>query len=629
MAQHNAFILTYFDKNIKINLYQIINFEVIMQLTSKNLMRKWKEFWTSKNHKEIKGASLIPTDNSVLFTTAGMQPLIPYLSGKPHPLGRRLFDIQPCLRTNDIDEVGDNRHHTMFFMMGNWSLGDYFKKEAISWSWEFLTDPKWLNISPDRLAVTVFEGDETVPRDETSAKLWQECGLPKERIFFFPKKDNWWEIGGGVGLCGPDTEIFYDTGKSSCGEHCDPSCDCGKWVEIWNNVFMEFNVEKLGAPITKLPQQNVDTGMGLERIECVLNGYDSTFRNDCFKRPIEILETLSNKKFDFSNEFGKYFCIICDHIRASVFLLGDIQPTTPSNVGQGYILRRLIRRAVNCARKLDINPKDLVKVADAYVQYYKDDFENFVKVEKFILDEIVAEVEKFEHAIEGGIKEFNAITENMKAGDTISGKTAFRLFDTFGFPLDLTIDLANERGIKVDKQGFDLAFAEHQQKSRDNSGAMFKGGVAEAKTEEEQKILRRLHSATHLMLAALRKVVGNTVEQRGSNITVERLRYDFTCDHKLSADELKQVEDLVNDAIARDMPITCEEMTLEQAKKSGAIGIFESKYGDKVKVYTMGDFSKEICGGPHAEHTGELGHFRILKEESSSSGVRRIKAVLE
>lgn len=598
-------------------------------ITGKTLMRKWREFWLSKEHKEIKGASLIPSDNSVLFTTAGMQPLIPYLSGKPHPLGKRLFDIQPCLRTNDIDDVGDNRHHTMFFMLGNWSVGDYFKKEAISWSWEYLTDPKWLNIPKEKLAVTVFQGDDTVPRDEVSAQIWQDCGMDKSRIFYFPKKDNWWEIGGGVGLCGPDTEIFYDTGKPACCAECNPSCDCGKWVEIWNNVFMEFNVESIGAPLTKLPQQNVDTGMGLERIECVLNGYDSTFRNECFVKPIETLESLSGKKFDFENEFGKYFCIICDHIRASVFLLGDIQPTTPSNVGQGYILRRLIRRAVNCARKLGVEPNKLVDIADNYIQYYKEDFENFVKVEKFILDEILAEIQKFEHAIEGGIKEFNNITSKLNEGDTIDGKTAFRLFDTFGFPLDLTVDLATERGLKVDKDGFAENYAQHQQKSRDNSGAMFKGGVAEANSEQEKEILRKLHSATHLMLASLRKVVGDYVEQRGSNITPERLRFDFVCDHKLSPEEISQVENLVNDAISRDLPITCEEMTVEQAKASGAIGIFDSKYGDKVTVYTMGDFSKEICGGPHANRTGELGTFKILKEESSSSGVRRIKAVLK
>ena len=600
-----------------------------MQYTSKILMRKWREFWTSKDHKEIKGASLIPADNTVLFTTAGMQPLIPYLLGQPHPLGKRLFDIQPCLRTNDIDEVGDNRHHTMFFMLGNWSIGDYFKKEAITWSYEYLTDPKWLNIDPAKLAVTVFEGDDTVPRDTTSAELWEKCGIPKERIYFCPRSDNWWEIGGGIGPCGPDTEIFYDTGKPACSDTCGPQCDCGKWVEIWNNVFMEFNVPHAGAQLEKLPQQNVDTGMGLERIEAVLNGYDSTFRNECFERPIEILETLSNKKFDFENESGKYFCIISDHIRASVFLLGDIQPTTPGNVGQGYILRRLIRRAVNCARKLEFDPKELVKVADAYVQYYKEDFENFATVEKFILDEIAKEIEKFEKAIEGGIREFNRITESMKSGDMIDGKTAFHLFDTFGFPLDLTVDLALERGIKVDKAGYDSAFSEHQQKSRDNSGAMFKGGVAEAHSEEEKLALRRLHSATHLMLAALRRIVGDTVEQRGSNITPERLRFDFTCDHKLSKEELTAVENMVNEQINRDLPITCEEMTVDEARASGAIGIFDDKYGDKVKVYTMGDFSKEICGGPHAKHTGELGHFKILKEESSSSGVRRIKAVLE
>lgn len=598
-------------------------------ITGKSLMRKWREFWLSKEHKEIKGASLIPADNTVLFTTAGMQPLIPYLSGKPHPLGKRLFDIQPCLRTNDIDEVGDNRHHTMFFMLGNWSVGDYFKNEAIRWSYEYLTDEKWLGIPKERLAVTVFAGDETIGRDDVSAGIWQDCGLKKEQIHFFGKKDNWWEIGSGVGLCGPDTEIFYDTGKPACCEHCDPSCDCGKWVEIWNNVFMEFNVESVGAVPTKLPQQNVDTGMGLERIECVLNGYDSTFRNECFQAPIQELEKLSGKKFDFDNEYGRSFCIIADHMRASVFLLGDINPTTPSNVGQGYILRRLIRRAVNCARNLGVKPSDLTEIAKIYIDYYKDEFENFGKVRQFIIDEISAEIQKFEHAIEGGIKEFERLTCDMKAGDTIEGKDAFRLFDTFGFPLDLTLDMANERGLKVDKAGFDIKFAEHQQKSRDNSGAMFRGGVAEAHSEDEQVALRRLHSATHLLLASLRRVVGDCVEQRGSNITPERLRFDFVCDHKLTAEELEKLETMVNEQISRDLPITCEEMTVPEAKESGAIGIFDDRYGEKVTVYTMGDFSKEICCGPHASHTGELGQFKIVKEESSSSGVRRIKAVLK
>lgn len=599
------------------------------KITGKNLMRKWREFWLSKEHKEIKGASLVPADNTVLFTTAGMQPLIPYLSGKPHPLGKRLFDIQPCLRTDDIDEVGDNRHHTMFFMLGNWSVGDYFKRDAIKWSYEYLTDPRWLNIPKDRLAVTVFAGDDTVPRDELSASIWQECGIPSERIHYFGKKDNWWEIGGGVGLCGPDTEIFYDTGKPSCCESCDPSCDCGKWVEIWNNVFMEFNVESLGAPITKLPQQNVDTGMGLERIECVLNGYDSTFKNECFVAPIATLERLSGKTFDFNNEYGKSFCIICDHIRASVFLLGDIQPTTPSNVGGGYILRRLIRRAVNCARKLGLDGMSIIEVAKDYIDYYGEDFENFGKVKDFIIDEMTKEVQKFMRAIEGGVKEFEHLTKSLNSGDTISGKDAFRLFDTFGFPLDLTIDMAMERGLNVDKEGYLERFAEHQQKSRDNSGAMFKGGVAVAASEEEQLVLKRLHSATHLMLAGLRKVVGDYVEQRGSNITPERLRFDFVCDHKLTPEEIAQVEEYVNNAIASDVEITVEEMSVEDARASGAIGIFDDKYGDKVTVYTMGEFSKEICGGPHASRTGELGVFKILKEESSSSGVRRIKAVLK
>ncbi len=599
-------------------------------LTSKLLMNMWCEFWQEKGHKQVKGASLIPNanDTSVLFTTAGMQPLVPYLLGEKHPQGTRLFSIQPCLRTNDIDEVGDNRHHTMFFMLGNWSLGDYFKKEAISWSWDFLTNPKWLDIPKNRLAVTVFKGDETVPCDNTSAKLWEEQGMPKDKIFFFPKKDNWWEMGGGVGPCGPDTEIFFDTGKPSCGEHCNPSCDCGKWVEIWNNVFMEFLIKTEGGQLSKLPNQNVDTGMGMERVVSVLNGYKSTYQNDCFAGAIEKLELLSNKKFDFDNEQGRNFAIICDHIRASVFLLGDENPTVPSNVGQGYILRRLIRRSVNCARNLEINVKELVLVAKEFIEFYADFFPQFIDKQNFILDELNKEILKFEQAIDSGLKEFNRIIQQKNNGETIDGITAFHLFDTFGFPLELTIELAKKHNINVDKKGFEKAFAEHQQKSRDASSGMFKGGVAVAVDENEKLKLAKLHTATHLLHAGLHKFVSPDANQRGSNITTERLRFDFACDHKLSQEELEKVENYVNDAIKADVEITCEEMSLEDAKKSGAIGIFESKYGEKVKVYTMGNFSKEICGGPHAGRTGELGKFKIQKEESSSSGVRRIKAIL-
>ncbi len=599
-----------------------------MELSSKKLMNMWKEFWSEKNHKQIEGASLIPKDNSVLFTTAGMQPLIPYLMGEKHPSGKRLFSIQPCLRTNDIEEVGDNRHHTMFFMLGNWSVGDYFKEDAIKWSYEFLTSEKWLNIPKNKLAVTVFAGDENVPRDEKSASLWKECGIQENHIFYFPKKDNWWEIGGGVGPCGPDTEIFYDTGKPACGEHCDPSCDCGKWVEIWNNVFMEFFVAKQGGELEKLPQQNVDTGMGMERVVSVLNGFKSTYQNDCFCDAIKVLEKLSGKTFDFEKPTGKPFAVICDHIRAVVFLLGDKNPTVPSNVGQGYILRRLIRRAVNCARDLKIDAQSLLQVAMCFIDFYKSEFPLFVTKKDFILNELSAEITKFSHTLESGLKEFNRLVESL-SGDTIDGQNAFHLFDTFGFPIELTRELAFEKGLKVDMAGFLVAFKAHQQKSRDNSGAMFKGGVAQTENEEDKKILAKLHTATHLLHSALRKVIGSTAEQRGSNITTERLRFDFVCDHKMTPDELGQVENLVNDAIKRDLPITCEEMTVKEAKESGAIGIFESKYGDKVKVYTMGDFSKEICGGPHAKSTGELGSFKILKEESSSSGIRRIKATIQ
>ena len=596
------------------------------KLTSKKLMRMWRDFWMKNNHKEIKGASLIPEDNTVLFTTAGMQPLIPYLMGKQHPLGNKLFDIQPCLRTNDIDEVGDNRHHTMFFMLGNWSLGSYFKAEAIKWSYEFLTSPQYLNIPKEKLAVTVFAGDETSPKDETASMLWQQQGLNKSQIHYFPKKDNWWEMGGGVGPCGPDTEIFYDTGKPACGPNCDPSCDCGKWVEIWNNVFMEFNVKEKGAKPEKLPKQNVDTGMGLERVVSVLNGFSSTYQNDCFEGAISVLEKASGKKFDFTKDDGRDFCIICDHIRASVFLLGDAQPTTPSNVGQGYVLRRLIRRAINCTRKLQIDEFCLLQVADEFIDFYGDEFGQFDKRREFILDELQKEIEKFENALQSGLKEFNRIIANTK--DTLDGATAFRLFDTFGFPIDLTIDLAKEHNITVDKEGYNQAMQKHQQLSRDNSGAMFKGGVAVANNSEEAIRLARLHTATHLMLGALRKVVGDYVEQRGSNITPERLRFDFLCDHKLSPEELSEVEKLVNEAIVADVPVVCETMTVDEAKKAGAIGIFDSKYGNQITVYTMGKYSKEICGGPHAKTTGELKQFKILKEESSSSGVRRIKATI-
>ena len=596
------------------------------KLTSKKLMNMWQKFWTEKNHKQIDAASLIPDDNSVLFTTAGMQQLVPYLLGQKHPQGKRLFSIQPCLRTNDIDEVGDNRHHTLFFMIGNWSIGDYFKHDAILWSYEFLTSEKWLNIPKDKLAVTVFAGDEKVPRDRESAKLWQECGIDESRIFYYPKSDNWWEIGGGVGPCGPDTEIFYDTGKPACSENCQPSCDCGKWVEIWNNVFMEFFIKEKDAPLQKLPQQNVDTGMGLERVVSVLNGFDSTYQNDCFEDAIALLERLSGKKFDFKKADSKPFAVICDHIRAAVFLLGDKRPTTPSNVGQGYILRRLIRRAINCARTLGVDADKLVDCAKCFIDFYDDMF-SFKQKQDFILKELGEEIQKFNKTLESGLKEFNKIIDKLES-KTIDGQTVFHLFDTFGFPKELTCELAKENGFDVDTEGFEKAFKNHQQLSRDNSGKMFKGGVGETQNEEDAKKVAQLHTATHLLHAALAKVLHSTALQRGSNITPERLRFDFVCDHKMTPEELAEVTRLVNEAIKADVKITCEEMSVDEAKKSGAIGIFDSKYGDKVKVYAMGEYSKEICGGPHANRTGELGTFKILKEESSSSGVRRIKAVL-
>ena len=593
-------------------------------MTVDELRNKWLAFFQSKGHTIIPSASLIPeNDPTVLFTTAGMHPLVPYLMGEKHPGGTRLCDVQKCVRTGDIDEVGDASHLTFFEMLGNWSLGDYFKKEAIAWSWEFLTSPEYLGIDPDRLAFSVFAGDENCPRDEESAAYWMQCGVKKEHIFFLPKENNWWGPAGITGPCGPDTEMFIDTGKPACGPNCSPACDCGKYLEIWNDVFMQYNKTAEGT-FEPLAKKNVDTGMGLERTICILEGKKSVYDTEAFTGILAKISELSGKQYGESEGVTKAFRIIADHTRCATFLIGDQRGVTPSNVDQGYVLRRLIRRAVRYGRQLDMPANFLSEIAEVIINQYQTAYPELKQNREKILGELSLEEERFARTLTQGLREYTKLTGSMEKGSMIDGATAFRLYDTFGFPIEITRELAAENGLNVDVDGFDAAFKAHQAKSHAGAEQRFKGGLAD-QTEETAK----LHTATHLLHAALRKVLGDEVAQKGSNITAERLRFDFSFGRKMTPDEIKEVERLVNEAIEAKAPITCEEMPLEQAKQSGAIGLFESKYSADVKVYTMGKFSKEICGGPHASNTGDLGKFIIKKEESSSAGVRRIKAVLQ
>jgi alanyl-tRNA synthetase len=574
------------------------------------LREKYLSFFKDKGHAVIPGSSLIPEhDPTVLFTTAGMHPLVPFLLGEKHPQGSRLTDVQKCIRTDDIEEVGDNWHLTFFEMLGNWSLGNYWKKEAIGWSFEFLT--KHLNIPLEKLSVTVFSGDDDAPKDEESAKIWQELGIPKERIYYLPKEDNWWGPAGQTGPCGPCTEMFYDTGKREHGPDCKPGCHCGKYSEIWNDVFMEYNKTSEGKYLP-LKQKNVDTGMGLERTTAVLNGFDNVFETELFQPIIKEIEKLTQKSSKFQ---VPSYRIIADHIKAATFILAE--SIEPSNVERGYILRRLIRRSVRYARQLGIKGVFCHKIAKAVIDIYKDVYPELKKNHEFIFEQLTKEEEKFAATLERGLREFEKL-------DEISGEKAFDLYQSYGFPLELTEELAKEKGIKINKEEFKKSFEEHQEVSRKGADHKFKGGLA-----DHSKQTTKYHTATHLLLAALRRVLGDHVYQRGSNITAERLRFDFSHKEKLTEEELKKVEDLVNEKIKEDLKVKQEEMSLQEAKKQGAMGVFGEKYGDRVKVYSIGDFSKEICGGPHVKRTSELGTFKIKKEESSSSGVRRIRAVLE
>ncbi len=649
-------------------------------LTANELRALFLQFFQEKGHKVIPSASVIPeNDPTVLFTTAGMHPLVPYLLGQKHPAGQRLTDVQKCIRTGDIDDVGDMSHLTFFEMLGNWSLGDYFKKEMIPWSWEFLTSEKWLGIDPDKLAFTVFEGDADCPRDEEAADLWHQCGVKDDHLFYLPKEHNWWGPAGITGPCGPDTEMFIIV-KKPCGPHCSPACKCGAYLEIWNDVFMQYNKQQDGSFIP-LTQKNVDTGMGLERTICVLTGKKSVYETDIFARILGKIEELSGKTYHPDDENTKAFRIIADHMRTSTFILGDPRGVSPSNVDQGYILRRLIRRAVRYGMGLGLGAGFTCEIARVIIDQYSEVYPELSENSAFVLEQLKLEEERFARTLKQGEKEFDKIYNNVcntrallegiladadpvacaqahaqskklrpspdmlpiieaaNGGDkaalaraietrlaslsTLDGRSAFKLYDTYGFPIEMTMELAAEKGLTVDQADFAQRFKQHQETSHAGAEQRFKGGLADA---SEQTAC--LHTATHLLQAALRKVLGEEVHQKGSNITAERLRFDFTFGRKMTAEEIAQVQQLVNEAIQAKAPVTMEEMTVAEAKAQGAMGLFESKYGEKVKVYTMGQYSKEICGGPHASNTGDLVSFKIQKEESSSAGVRRIKATI-
>ena len=574
-------------------------------------------FFKERGHAYISSASLIPeNDPTVLFTTAGMHPLVPYLLGEKHPAGKRLVDFQKCVRTGDIDEVGDASHLTFFEMLGNWSLGDYFKKESIAWSYELLTDV--LKINPENLAVTAFEGEGDIPKDTETAELWKSHGLRDDQIYFYGREDNWWGPAGQTGPCGPDTEIFFDDGRPKCGPKCGPSCHCGKFTEIWNNVFMQYNKNADGT-FTPLAQKNVDTGMGLERILRILNGKETVYDTPLFAGIIGKVEELSGKKYGSDEETTRAFRIISDHLRAATFILGD--GVVPAKIGQGYILRRLIRRASRYMSKLGIDKVCMQQISEVVVREYSTAYPELERNKDFIYTNITAEEEKFQKTLTKGLRRFNEMVQENQ-GETLDGEKVFRLYDTFGFPVELTQELAAERGLKVDLADFDSRFKTHQDASRGDGGT-FKGGLADH-SEETTK----LHTATHLLNAALRKFVSPDIQQKGSNITAERLRFDFNLDRKCTPEELKQMEDWVNECIKAELPVVCEEMPYEEAKAQGVVGVFTEKYGEVVKVYKIGDVSAEMCGGPHVSNTRELQGFKIKKEESSAAGIRRIKAVV-
>ena len=668
-------------------------------ISANQLRSLFIEFFSKKGHVVIPSASLVPeNDPTVLFTTAGMHPLVPYLMGQTHPAGKRLCNVQKCVRTGDIDDVGDKSHLTFFEMLGNWSLGDYFKREMIPWSWEFLTSPEWLGLDPGTLAFSVFEGDQDAPRDDESHDLWVEAGAKPEQVFFLPKANNWWGPAGLTGPCGPDTEMFIVRDQKPCGPGCSPACSCGRYLEIWNDVFMQYNKQPDGS-FVPLAQKNVDTGMGLERTVLVLTGKDSVYETDLFCDIIKKIEELSGKQYAGADEDTlRSFRVVADHMRTATFILGDPRGVSPSNVDQGYVLRRLIRRAVRHGMQLGLKEDFTAEIAMVIVAQYQDVYPELKTNRSFVLEQLLLEEKRFQRTLSQGVREFDKmlgrleeamtafhkirdslqgtllgeeaagrleaarqemknigstlrptpeaqklneelqklddafaaisgfrkkLEEQLKGMKVIPGRDAFKLYDTYGFPVEITMEMAREHGLKVDEKAFEERFREHQKTSQAGAEQRFKGGLADSSEQTA-----RLHTATHLLQAALRKVLGDEVHQKGSNITAERLRFDFTFGRRMTSEELEETERLVNEAIKQKLPISYTEMTVDEAKAGGAMGLFESKYGERVRVYTMGDFSKEICGGPHAGNTGDLVSFKIQKEESSSAGVRRIKAVV-
>ncbi len=585
-------------------------------MNAKQLKRLYLEFFKGKGHAIIPSAPLLPeNDPTVLFTNAGMHPLIPFLAGQPHPLGKRLASVQKCMRTQDIDEVGDASHTTFFEMLGNWGLGDYFKKEAIGWSFEFLTGKRWLALPVDKLAITCFAGDNDAPKDEESAKLWLSLGIPKERIAFLGKEDNWWGPVGDAGPCGPDTEMFCWVGKEKPPRKFDPGDK--RWVEIWNDVFMQFHKKKDGT-FELLKQKNVDTGLGVERVAMVLQGKDNVFETELFQPIFSKLNELASVKLGAKNIYS--YRIMADHLRAAVFILGDEKGVAPSNVDQGYILRRYIRRTIRHGKKVGMPPKFCLPVIEVIIGIYKSDYPVLQEKKGFIVEELVKEEEKFERTLEKGLKEF----ERMAIRGNISGKDAFLLFQSYGFPLEMTEEMADEKKIMVDADGFLKEYEEHKKLSRTGAEKKFKGGLADLSPE-----VIKMHTATHILNEALRRVISPDIKQRGSNITPERLRFDFSFDRKLMPEEIAKVEAEVRQVIKADLKVVRKVMPKEEAEKLGAQKEFGQKYPGQVSVYSVGDYSKEFCGGPHVEHTAQIGHFKIIKEESVAAGVRRIKAVVK
>jgi alanyl-tRNA synthetase len=586
-------------------------------ISSDKLKKFYFEFFQENGHVLIANASLIPeNDPTALFISAGMHPLVPYLLGQQHPSGKRLVNVQKCLRTSDIDEVGDSFHLSFFEMLGNWSLGDYFKEESIRWSYEFLTSKGWLNLDEERLFVTVFAGDEKVPVDEDSARIWEEIGFPREKIFYLPREDNWWGPVGNTGPCGPDTEIFYDTGKEPCGSECKPGCSCGKYNEIWNNVFMEYNRTPDGE-YELLKQQNVDTGMGVERTIAALQGKDNVYEIEIFAPLVDEIKERSDLE-SFTEDQIRSVRVICDHSRAATFLLAE--GIVPLNVEQGYVLRRLIRGAIRHGKLLGIEEEFLSALSQITIEIDVD-YPHLKSSEDFIVTELEKEYKKFSNTLARGLNRFNRIARNK---DTIDGKDAFLLYQSFGFPIEITKELGKENGIFVDVEGFYQEFEKHQKVSKAGADKRFGSGLADM-----SEATVRLHTATHLLNEALRRVLGKEVTQKGSNITQKRLRFDFNFDRKLTDQENKDVEDIVNGKIREALPVKRIETTLDEAIKMGSQAVFEGKYEEKVTVYSISDFSTELCSGPHVENTGELGRFKIIKEEGISAGVRRIRAVLE